>query len=158
MTENFLGSDNLYTNAVLNCIEILKKFPDETGRSIKEYYTEDVMNPITPSFSVIVSGSEDIMRATQNMSRIRYTVQIPLDVWYFHCDLTSEVKRNEITYILWEVNKLFKKYITLNGFASKLGTETTGVRWVPQVRGNRILAGGVVHLLVKALHTTTTTH
>lgn len=157
MTENFLGKDNLYYNAVINCIEVLKKFPEETGRTIRNYYTEDVMNPITPCFSVLVTGSDDILRTSQNMSRMRYTVQIPLDIWYFHCDLTSEVKRNEVTYILWEVNKLLKKNITLNNFASKLGIEITGGRWVPQVRGNRILAGGVINLLVKALFTTATT-
>jgi len=150
---DFRGEDNYFRNAVLNCIEVLKKFPDENNRRIRKFYEEDVVTPITPCFVVIATGSKDEMRASQNLSRIRYTIHINLEIWYYHADLTEEIKRNEITYILWEVSDLLKRNITLNGFVPKLGSEITGTRWVPQARGNKILAGGVINLLVKKLCT-----
>lgn len=154
---NFRGKDNYYQNAVLNCIEILKKFPVETGREIRNYYSEDVLNPITPSFAVIAVSSADELRAAQNMTRIKYTINIGLEVWYYYSDLTEETKRNEITYALWEINKLLKTNITLNGFVPKLGLEVSGARWLPRERGSRILAGGVIPLIAKKLFTSTTT-
>jgi len=157
MAKNIKGEDNYYVNAVENCIEVLKKFPEETGRRISNYYKEDVSNIITPCFCVLANGSRDVMRATQALSRIRYTINIGLQIWYFHSDLTEETKRNEITFILWEVNELLKKNITLNGFVPKLGIEINSVSWKPQARGSRILAGGLLEVNVKKLHSTMTT-
>ena len=150
---DFKGEDNYFQNAVLNCVEVLKKFSSENKRTIRNYYSEDVLNPITPCFVVVVTGSKDEMRTSQNLTRIRYTIHMNLEVWYFHADLTEETKRNEITYVLGEISNLLKRNITLNEFVPKLGIEITGTRWVPQQRGSRILAGGVVNLLVKKLMT-----
>lgn len=154
MPKDFRGEDNHYINAVKNCIEVLKKFPEENNRRIRNFYEEDVSNPITPCFCVIASGSKDVLRTSQNLSRMRYTINIGMQVWYFHADLTEETKRNEITYVLWEINDLLKRNITLNGFVPKLGIEVSEARWSPQVRGNRILAGGVIELLAKKLYST----
>lgn len=157
-TIDFMGEGNLYRNAVLNCIEVLKNnMVSETGREIKQFYEEDVNSPITPSIAVLASDSDDEMRASQNLSRIRYTINIGLEVWYYHSDLTEEVKRNEITYILWEINSLLKKNITLNGFVPKLGVIVAGARWAPRLKGERTLAGGVISLIARKLYTTTTT-
>lgn len=154
---DFRGQDNYYRNAVLNCIEVLKKFDEENTRKIKKYYEEEVLNPVCPCFVVVATSSNDVMRAAQNLSRIKYTINIGLEVWYWHADLTEEVKRNEITYILWEINHLLKRNITLNGFVPKLGIEVSGARWVPQQRGSRVLAGGVISLIAKKLYSTTIT-
>jgi len=155
---DYRGENNLYRNAVLNCIEVLKKFSSESGREIKQYYEEDVWVPKTPCFVVLFGRSDDEMRSSQNLSRIRYTIPILLEIRYYYEDLTEETKRNEITYVLWEVNELLKKNITLNGFVPKLGTEVTGVRWAPQPREeNRFLAGGIISLLVKKLYSTSIT-
>lgn len=154
---DFKGQDNYYRNAVLNCIEVLKKFDEENTRKIKKYYEEEVLNPICPCFIVVATSSNDVMRASQNLSRIKYTINIGLEIWYFHADLTEEVKRNEITYILWEINHLLKRNITLNGFVPKLGIEVSGARWVPQARGSRVLAGGVISLIAKKLYSTAIT-
>jgi len=155
---NFLGEDNLYRNAVKNCIEVLKNnFTQETGRKVTQYYEEDVLNPNTPCLAVNVISSEDIMRSSQNLTQIRYTINIGMEIWYFHGDLTEEIKRNEITYILWEINYILKKNITLNGFVPKMGIEVRGARWLPQARGSRILAGGVISLVAKKLFSTATT-
>jgi len=156
-TINFRGENNHFTNAVLNCIEVLKKFPTESGRQIRQYYEEDPAVPITPSFVVLVASSKDEMRSSQNLTQIRYTIHIGLEVWYYHADLTEETKRNEITYVLWEVSELLKKNITLNGFVPKLGIQITGTRFVAQARGSAVLAGGVISLLARKLHTTTVT-
>jgi len=154
---NFRGNDNLYRNAVLNCIAVLKKFPKELGIDIRQYYEEEVQNPITPSFAVIATSSKDDLRTSQAAQQIRYTINIGLEVWYYHSDLTVETKRNEVTYILWEINKLLKANFTLNGFVNKMGLEVTGARWYPKLLGTRVLAGGVITLIVKALYTSTTT-
>jgi len=155
---DFMGENNLYRNAVKNCIQVLKdNFTSETGRKVTTYYEEDVLNPNTPCLVVNALSSEDVMRSSQNMTQIRYTINIGMEIWYFHGDLTEEIKRNEITYILWEINYILKKNITLNGFVPKLGVEVRGARWLPQARGNRILAGGVISLVAKKLFTTTTT-
>jgi len=154
MTElDFRGEDNYFRNAVLNCIEVLKKFSSENSKTIRNYYEEDVINPITPCFVVIVTGSKDEMRASQNLSRIRYTIHMNLEIWFFHSDLTEETKRNEITYVLWEISDLLKRNMTLNEFVPKLGIEIQGTRWVPQQRGSRVLAGGVINVLAKKLYT-----
>ena len=155
--EDFRGEENLYRNAVENCKVVLKNFAKDKNREIKGYYTEDVAEPRTPCFVIIVTGSDDEMRSAQNMSQIRYTIGIRMEIWYYHGDLTEQTKRNEITYVLWEVNEYLKKYITLNNFVPKLGVEVLGARWVPQPRGNRVLAGGVVSMNVRKLFTTTTT-
>jgi len=157
MAIDVLGENSLYRNAVKNCIQVLKdNFTAETGRTIKQFYEEDVYLPQTPSISVIAVGSNDDLRTVQNMTQMRYTINIGLEIWYFHADLTEEVKRNEITYILWEINFLLKKYVTLNGFVPKLGVEVSGARWVPQARGEKIYAAGVVSLVAKKLFTSTT--
>jgi len=135
----------------------LKKFQSENKREIRNYYEEDVLNPNPPCFVVIATSSRDEMRASQNLSRIKYTIHINLEIWYYHADLTEETKRNEITYVLWEISDLLKRNITLNGFVPHLGVEVQGVRWVPRARGNRILAGGVISLLAKKLYSTTIT-
>lgn len=153
MTVNFRSEDNLFRNAVLNCIEVLKKVPSELGRTIRNYYTEDVLNPVTPCFVVTVKNSDDTLRASQALTRMRYTVNILLEIWYLHSELTEETKRNEITFILYEISDLFRRNITLNGFAPKLGIDIAGIRWAPQLRGNRILSGGVISLLVKPIIT-----
>jgi hypothetical protein len=154
MVIDFKGEENLYRNAVLNCIEVLKdNFADRTGRHIRKFYEEDVVNPITPSMSVLVVSSEDELRESQALRQMRYTVNIGLEVWYYHADLTEETKRNEVTYILWEINSLLKDNITLNGFVPKLGVEVLGARWVPRKFANSVVAGGVISLLVKKLHT-----
>lgn len=150
---DFRGEDNYFRNAVLNCIEVLKKFSSENNRTIRNYYEEDVLNPITPCFVVLVTGSKDELRSSQNLTRIKYTINMNLEVWYFHSDLTEETKRNEITYVLWEISDLLKRNITLNGFAPKMGIEIQGVRWVPTQRGSRILAGGVISLIIKKFYT-----
>lgn len=154
---DFQGEDNYYINAVKNCIEVLKKFPLESGKQIKEYYEEDVINPKTPSFCVIATGSRDEMRSSQNLSRIRYTINIGLEIWYYHADLTEETKRNEITSILWRINDLLKRNMTLNGFVPNMGIEVTGARWVPRARGSRVLAGGALTVIAKKLYSTTIT-
>jgi hypothetical protein len=157
MAIDVLGENSLYRNAVKNCVKVLKdNFTSETGRTIKQYYDEDVYRPITPSIAVLTVGSDDELRTVQNMTQMRYTINIGMEVWYYHADLTEEVKRNEITYILWEINFLLKKYVTLNGFVPKLGVEVSGARWVPQKRGNRIYAAGVISLVAKKLFTSTT--
>lgn len=157
MTINLRGEDNLYRNAVLNCIEVLKTFPKTYSREIREFYTEDVVNPNTPCFCVFVDGSDDVLRTSQDLRQIRYTVNIRLSVWYYHGDLTEETKRNEITYVLWEVNKLLKTNITLNGFVPKLGIEVDGGRFASRARGTRVIAGGELKVLVRALYTSTVT-
>jgi len=154
---NVQGENSLYRNAVKNCVQVLKDhFTPETGRTVKQYYDEDIYLPKTPSIAVLAVGSDDELRSVQNMSQMRYTINIGLEVWYYHADLTEEVKRNEITYILWEINFLLKKYVTLNGFVPKLGIEVSGARWVPVSRGDRIYAAGVISLVAKKLHTATT--
>jgi len=157
VAENFRGENNLYKNAVLNCIEVLKKFPGESGRRINDYYEEDIANPNPPCFVVVATDSEDIRRSSQNLTQIRYTIEIGLEVWYYESDLTEQTKRGEITYTLWEINELLKKNITLNGFVPKMGIEVLGARWVPRMRGSRWLAGGVLNVVVKKLHHTTIT-
>ena len=157
MTIDFRSESNLYRNAVLNCIEVLKKFPSESGREIRNFYAEDVFMPVAPCFCVVVEGSNDERRSSQNMTQMRYTINISVEIWYYHEDLTEETKRGEITFILWEISELLKKNITLNGFVPKLGVEVTGVRFVPRIKGNRILAGGVISLKVRALYTQTKT-
>ena len=157
MAIDILGENSLYRNAVANCVKVLKdNFTSETGRKLKQIYDEDVYLPQTPSISVLAVGSDDVLRTAQNMTQKRYTIGIGLEVWYYHADLTEEVKRNEITYILWEINFLLKKYVTLNGFVPKLGCEVSGARWVPQARGDRIYAAGVISLVAKKLFTSTT--
>ncbi len=153
---NHLGENNHYRNAVLNCIQVLKDNMPRIGRKMKEYYEEDILNPICPSMAVIVENSEDEMRSTQAFVHVRYTIDIGLQVWYYHEDLTEETKRNEITYILWEINKLLKENITLNGFVPHMGLEVRGARWSPRIRGDRMLAGGVIILVAHKLHTTST--
>ena len=146
------GENNLYRNAVLNLKEVLKNnFYNETGRKLREIYEEDVLNPITPSVSILVVDSKDIMREANAFTSLRYTINIGMEVWYYHADLTEETKRNEITYILWEINKMLKKYITINGF----GNEVLGARYVASQKGNRIVAGGVISLLAKKLYRST---
>jgi hypothetical protein len=85
---------------------------------------------------------------------MKYTVNINLTIWYYYGDLTEETKRNEITYVLWEISDLLKRNVTLNGFVPKLGIEVTGVRWMPRPRGNRILSGGTISVLAKKLYRT----
>jgi hypothetical protein len=156
MAIDFRGEDNLYRNAVRNCIQVLKdNFSARTGRHIRHYYEEDMSNPGTPSVAVLVVSSEDTLRESQALSQMRYTINIGLEVWYYHADLTEEVKRNEITYILWEINDLLKQNITLNGFVPKLGVEVLGARWVPRKFSTRVVAGGVITLIAKKLLTIT---
>jgi len=157
VVENFRGENNLYRNAVLNCIEVLKKFPTESGRRIKGYYEEDIANPTTPCFVVLVNDSDDLMRSSQNLTQIRYTIEIGLEIWYYEADLTEQTKRGEITYVLWEINELLKKNMTLNGFVPKMGIEVLGARWLPRIRGSRWLAGGVLNIVVKKLYHTSIT-
>ena len=152
------GEGNYFRNAVLNTIEVLKKFPAEDKQRIRNYYEEDVLNPITPCFCVIVNGSKDEMRASQNLTRQRYTIHINLDIWYYHSDLTEETKRNRITYTLWEISDLIKRNMTLNEFVPHLGAEIQGVRWAPQPRPSRILAGGVINVLAKKLYSCDVVH
>ena len=94
---DFRGEDNYFRNAVLNCIEILKKFKSENNREIRNFYEEDVLNPNPPCFVVLVEGSNDELRASQNLTVMKYTVHINLTIWYYYADLTEESKRNEIT-------------------------------------------------------------
>lgn len=153
---DFRGDDNLYRNAVRNCIQVLKdNFNRRTGRHIRQYYEEDVSNPVTPSVAVLVSASEDQLRESQALRQMRYTINIGMEVWYYHADLTEEVKRNEITYILWEINDMLKQNITLNGFVPKLGVEVMGARWVPRKFSTKVVAGGVITLVAKKLLTIT---
>ncbi|HUW49225.1 MAG TPA: hypothetical protein VMW36_10825 [Patescibacteria group bacterium] len=156
-TVNFRGESNVYKNAVLNCVEVLKKFPAQSGREIRDYYTEDVLNPNPPCFTVLMMSSTDERRSSQNLTQIRYTINVGLEVWYYHADVTEETKRNEITYVLWEINQLLKTNITLNGFCPKLGVEILGARYEPRRRGSRVLAGGALTLVAKALYTSTIT-
>lgn len=152
---DFRGEDNYFRNAVLNCIEVLKKFKSENKREIRNFYEEDVLNPNPPCFVILAEGSKDELRASQALTVMKYTVYINLTIWYYYADLTEETKRNEITYTLWEISDLLKRNITLNGFVPKLGTEVTAVRWMPRPRGDRILAGGNISLLAKKLYRTT---
>ncbi len=151
---NFRGENNYFKNAVLNCVQVLKNFSKEHKIEIKNYYEEEVANPICPAFVVLVSGSNDELRTSQNLSQMRYTININLEIWYLHADLTEEVKRNEITYILWEVSDYLKKNVTLNGFVPKLGINVTDVRWIPHERGSRVLAGGVINVVARKLYST----
>ena len=152
---NYRGENNYFRNAVLNTIEVLKKFPGENDRTIRNFYEEDVLHPICPSFAVIVNGSHDEMRTSQGGSRIRYTIHIDIEVKYYHADLTEEVKRNEITYILWEVSDLLKRNFTLYEFVPKFGSKVVGTRFNLQPKGTRIIAGGTIILLAKKLYTST---
>ena len=154
---NFRGDDNYFRNAVLNCTQVLKDFTAAHHREVRNYYSEDVANPITPCFIVLVNGSDDELRASQNLSRVKYTINMNLEVWYLHSDLTEETKRNEITYILWEVSSWLKQHITLNGFVPKLGLRILGTKWFPQQRGSRIIAGGMISLHVPKLYRTDVT-
>lgn len=154
MAEDFRGENNYFYNAVLNCVEILKKFQSENNREIRNYYTEDVLNPNPPCFVVLVEGSKDELRASQNLTTMKYTVNIALTIWYYYGDLTEQTKRNEITYVLWEISDLLKRNVTLNGFVPKLGIEVTNVRWNPRARGDRILAGGAISVLARKLYRT----
>jgi len=154
---SYRGENNYFRDAVLNCMQVLKNFASEHHREIRNYYEEDVINPITPCFAVIVKGSSDDFRASQNLTQVKYTINMKMEVWYLHADLTEETKRNEITYMLWEISDWLKKNITLNGFVPKLGLRVEDVRWVPQQRGSRVLAGGVISLLVPKLYSTTVT-
>jgi len=150
---NYRGEDNYFRDAVLNTIEVLKKFPAENNRVIKNFYEEDVLNPVCPCFVVVVDGSKDQIRTSQNMSRIRYTIHMNIEIKYYHADLTEETKRNEITYVLWEISDLLKRNITLNEFVPKLGSEIISARFGLQPKGTRVIAGGTINLLAKKLYT-----
>jgi len=154
---NFRNEDNYFRNAVLNTIQVLKDFSKEHHREIRNYYEDDVMNPICPCFMVFINGSNDELRASQNLSRVKYTVHMNLEVWYLHADLTEEVKRNEVTYILWEISDYLKRHITLNGFVPKLGLRVTDARWIPHQRGSRVIAGGMIGIHVPKLYSTSVT-
>ena len=154
---NFRGEDNYFRDAVLNTIHVLKLWAKENKKTIRNYYEEDVLNPITPCFCVICNGSSDELRASQNLQRVKYTINMDVEIWYLHADVTEETKRNEITYVLWEISDWLKQHITLNGFVPKLGLRIEQVRWQPQVRGSRILAGGIIHMLLPKLYSTNVT-
>ena len=149
---DFRGEDNYFRNAVINTIHVLKQWAKENKKTIRNYYDEDVLNPITPCFCVICNGSNDELRASQNLNRVKYTIHMNVEVWYLHAQVTEETKRNEITYILWEISDWLKKHVTLNGFVPKLGLRIDQVRWQPQVRGSRVLAGGIVVMDVPKLY------
>jgi hypothetical protein len=153
MAKSFRGENNYFVDAVENTIVVLKKFTKENNREIRNYYTEDVLNPICPCFVVLINGSKDEMRASQNLTRIRYTIHLNIEVRYYEEDLTEETKRNEITYVLWEISDLLKRNITLNGFVPKLGMEILSTRWGVQQKGTRLLAGGAINILAKKLYT-----
>ena len=153
MVESFRGEDNYFRDAVKNTIIVLKEFPRENKQEIRNFYTEDVINPICPCFVVLVNGSKDEMRAASAMTRIRYTIHMNIEVRFYHSDLTEETKRNEITYVLWEISDLLKRNITLNGFVPKLGIEILSTRWGVQQKGTRLLAGGAINILAKKLYT-----
>lgn len=153
MVESFRGEDNYFRDAVKNTIAVLKKFPRENKQEIRNFYTEDVINPICPCFVVLVNGSKDEMRTASAMTRIRYTIHMNIEVRFYHSDLTEETKRNEITYVLWEISDLLKRNITLNGFVPKLGMEILSTRWGVQQKGTRLLAGGAINILAKKLYT-----
>jgi hypothetical protein len=151
---NDRGEGNLFRNAILNVKQVIKdNFFEETGRKIKEIYEETVSNPVTPSIALLVVDSKDILRESNALRSVRYTINIGMEIWYYHCDLTEETKRNEVTYILWEISKMMKKYPTLNGFTPKLGTEVLGARYVASQFNNKVLAGGVISLYAKKLYT-----
>ena len=154
---SYQNEDNYFRDAVLNTIYVLKQWAKENKKTIRNYYEEDVLNPTTPCFCVICNGSTDELRASQNLSRVKYTINIDVEIWYLHSDVTEETKRNEITYTLWEISDWMKKHITLNGFVPKLGIRIEQVRWQPQVRGSRVLAGGIIHMLAPKLYRTNIT-
>ena len=154
---DFKNQDNYFQNAVLNTIQVLKEWAKDSKKTIRNYYEEDVFSPITPCFIVICNGSSEELRASQNLSRVKYTINMDVEIWYLFSEVTEETKRNEITYTLWEVSDWMKKHITLNGFASKLGVRIEQVRWQPQVRGSRVLAGGIIHMRVPKLYHTNVT-
>ena len=154
---DFKNEDNYFQNAVLNTIQVLKEWAKENKKTIRNYYDEDVLKPITPCFCVVCTGSSDELRASQNLQRVKYTVNINMEIWYLFSEVTEETKRNEITYTLWEISDWLKKHITLNGFVPKLGLRIEQVRWQPQVRGSSILAGGIINMLLPKLYHTNVT-
>ena len=147
------GLGNLFENGVAN----IKKVIDDNQGSLhcgrlKAIYTEDEILPLTPSVAILFQGFDNDLRSASDMVRRNYTFNLNYDIWYYHSELDKNVRRSEITSVLWQLVNMFMTNVMVNCFAPKLGCVVSGGTYRPRLRGGGvIMASAVFTLTIRVL-------
>lgn len=153
---NEAGLDNVYRNAIANVKQvILDNQYSECGVRFREIYENDEDNPMPQSVAIEIEGHEQELRSWVGRRKANYLLDISIAVWYYHEELKPETRKHDIDDMLWKISAMFMQHATINGFVPGLASEVDDVGYEERTKGNRVLAGGYVKLVLHKLHSIT---
>ncbi len=150
------GLQNLFENGLENIKKVIEDNQSsfKTPGRLKEIYTEDEILPLTPSMAVLFTSAENELRSASGLSRLKYTMNLHYDLWYYHSELNDNTRREEITEILWQITNVLMVNTTLNCFVPKLGSVVEVATYRPRLRGGGvIMASALITLVAYKLYT-----
>lgn len=148
---NWAGQGNFIRDGVRNIKQVIEDNKNSLSTRINDIYTEDIMLPNTPSVAIVFNRMRYDLRSASLRARRNYTFHLFYDIWYYHSELSENVKHEHVSELGWEISMLFVTDITINCFVPKLGCEVEFVRYRPRLRGNKVIASALVSLVAHKL-------
>lgn len=145
-TINTINTDDPYTDAVQNMVYLFNQHKRELG--LREVYDEDLERiPAVPSVVVTWDKAEEEIRNLSH-SRSNILVQNRLEIWYYHEQIETNVRKKEIVAKLNEIAFMLRKHRSINGFCENLMATINDVEYLPRIRENGIMGAGIINITV----------
>ena len=157
-TEHQIKTGNIFHDVVNNVIEILKREQREDKEQklkyisrVTEIIEEDaIIIPRTPSISVAFSEWQEEARTMGQKFPVSMDVTVTLEIFYYHQELTPNIRKVEIRDALWELSRILRRNSDLNGFSTK-GAKIVSGSVGNRGRANAFYAGGRIVMEVPVL-------
>jgi hypothetical protein len=154
-TEHLIKSGNYFKDAVDNIVEIIEREQkDDTDSKLKyikrvhKVFDHDVFRiPSLPAIAVSWVGWREQVRTIGQRSPVRFTIEVFITIYYYHGELSRNIRKEEIRDALWELARILRRNEDLNGLSS-LGATITDGQMMNRMRANEGYAGGQINLVV----------
>ena len=145
--------DNVFDNAIDNIKQLFELYEkDELDTRFDKIYIEDIANPVPNSIAIDIDGHSVDLRSWIGKTRRNFTIGINVNIWYFHEELNANTRKREIINMMWKINQMFMKHTSVNGFCDELGCTISGSEYIARKYGSKIMACGLIRIVLKRLH------
>lgn len=156
-TEHLIKTGDYFTDSCLNLCEVIKREQKEDPeqeltlvKRVIEVVPEDlIIIPGLPLITCSFVGHQE-KATTVGKQNVTHKLQITVQVHYYHEELNEQLRKSEITQVVWELTRIIRRNSDLNGL-SPLGVDIVNSLVMNRQRANGTYAGARLELVVPVI-------
>jgi hypothetical protein len=133
-----IDTDNLVDDFVSNLAAIFEAH--QTSLGLNEIYKDDLLTiPIVPSVAVSCTSFFNTKR-TIGSNRVRYEFDIIGEIWYYHCSINPDIRRNLVMRNAFKVSQCIIENASLNGWLTNTRALVRSCNYTVRPRSGSVMA------------------